>query len=217
MLLYQDQEIFIFTYIKILMIYSKWSWIRQKWKQISDKTLDFVARGTNNQTALRRHHHVNWNLYYNRRTTFFYNLYYLLKPCSFQYFIFSGDGAFPALEDFEASKLPSLPLPSTDSHSIQRSKLNFTRAFLDSSTFYLMKSFHLEQDAHPKKALRPPYQLADLLITVPSHLTLLCQLAVPKTPRHPHLVLQQALPSPLQRHHWEEKGCSQNYALNIGH
>jgi hypothetical protein len=131
----------------------------------------------------------------NRRITFFYNFCNLLKPCSFQYFIFSGDGAFPGLGDFEAFEVvPSLSLPPADSHSIQRSKLNFTRPFSDSSTFYLMKSSHLEHDAHPKKALRPPYQLADLLITVPYHLTLLCPLDVPKMHGHPHL--QQVLSSP---------------------
>lgn len=45
---------------------------------------------------------------------------YLLNPCSLQYFILSGDGAFPALSDLGPIELPSSsPLLSTDQHSIK--------------------------------------------------------------------------------------------------
>jgi hypothetical protein len=96
------------------MIDSKWSRIRQKWKQISNQSFYLMARASNYQAALKRITTLIRTFNTINRAAFYYNFSYLLKPCSFQYFIFFGDGAFPGLIDLEAIEPSSLPLLSTD-------------------------------------------------------------------------------------------------------
>jgi hypothetical protein len=78
---------------------------------------------SNNQTTLARKQHITKDTQVFTYCRTIIPCLYLLKPCSFQYFILSDDGAFPALSDLEATEVPAMPLlQSTDQRAIKPKK-----------------------------------------------------------------------------------------------